>query len=59
MAVLDTRSSLPGYNKTREPEGTTFPEKKFHIDSVDVLSEYWEFFQIVALSSNLGMHSCE
>lgn len=53
--VMDTRQSLPGYNKTHLPEGVQqFPEKTFYLEKLQDLLEYWEFLQIVSLSSNLG-----
>ncbi|KAL3851900.1 hypothetical protein ACJMK2_015596, partial [Sinanodonta woodiana] len=55
--LLDTRKSLPGYTKTRVPEGEVFEEKTFDLLTEHGLMSYWEDLQIIALGSNLSMIS--
>ena len=56
-ALLDTRESLKGYNKTHVPEGETFPQKVFTFNVLGDLHGYWENLQVIALGSNLGYKS--
>ncbi|KAK3581289.1 hypothetical protein CHS0354_033022 [Potamilus streckersoni] len=55
--LLDTRKSLPGYTKTKVPEGEEFEAKTFDLLTEQGLISYWEDLQIIALGSSLSMVS--
>ncbi|XP_014767991.1 general transcription factor 3C polypeptide 1 [Octopus bimaculoides] len=54
--LVDTKSSVVGYCQVRPPEGQTFPIESFHLDSWEVLENYWFCFRVTALNTPLGRY---
>lgn len=54
--LVDTKSSVVGYCQVRAPEGQTFPVESYHLDTWEVVENYWFCFRVTALNTPLGRY---